>query len=78
MHNMHGMICDDDSMHVCIKVLHISYCQVARYTPVLSDNNRSLSCTVRQRIYAADSCEEHHDGPINDDPLNIILINIVR
>ena len=24
-------------------------CQVARYTPVLSDNNRSLSCTVRQQ-----------------------------
>ena len=23
--------------------------QVARYTPVLSDNNRSLSCTVRQQ-----------------------------
>ena len=46
---------------------------------MLSDNNRSLSCTVCQRIYAADVYDVHDadddaDDEHDDDPLILILL----
>ena len=37
-----------ESTMLMIMILKLQF-QVARYTPVLSDNNHSLSCTVRQQ-----------------------------